>query len=229
MNIFAGMILAELSYLLPAKPSRIRSILPCFSVPLGLYLLSYPRRNPHYAQWSRNLQVLGGVLFPSFAKDFRYWHGIGAQILCATILLSPSLQSVLSHRYLLWLGKVSFTLYLIHVPLMRTVLAWAFAVSPTDVSDTKLLSPQPSELELVLKISGFLVFLFGTAHLWLTGVEPRLDQFTAYLYTLARTWGRSSIYHRQEVPIPKDILDPLLVLEPQDDPRLNAMRRPLVD
>jgi len=49
---------------------------------------------------------------------------VGTQMIIFGIALSTTAQNLLSGRYLLWMGSQSFYVYLIHAPLIRTVLAW---------------------------------------------------------------------------------------------------------
>lgn len=49
---------------------------------------------------------------------------LGASLLIFSILFSPLLRHSLSHHYLVFLGGISFSMYLLHAILMRTVLAW---------------------------------------------------------------------------------------------------------
>ena len=49
------------------------------------------------------------------------WHVIGAGMLMTGLCLSPTLQRVLSCRPLQWLGKISFSLYLVHVPVLLSI------------------------------------------------------------------------------------------------------------
>ena len=49
------------------------------------------------------------------------WHVIGAAMLMTGLFLSPVLQRALSCRPLQWLGKISFSLYLVHVPVLLSV------------------------------------------------------------------------------------------------------------
>jgi peptidoglycan/LPS O-acetylase OafA/YrhL len=53
------------------------------------------------------------------------WHtimiGLGAAAILAAILATPRLQSWMATRPLLWLGRRSYSLYLIHVPLIMTL------------------------------------------------------------------------------------------------------------
>lgn len=51
---------------------------------------------------------------------------IASILLITSILFNPSLQHVLSHRFLVFLGSISFPLYLLHGTFMRTVLTWAY-------------------------------------------------------------------------------------------------------
>lgn len=48
----------------------------------------------------------------------------GASLLIFSILFSPDLRQILSHHRLVFLGSISFSMYLLHATLMRTVLAW---------------------------------------------------------------------------------------------------------
>ncbi len=51
--------------------------------------------------------------------------GLGAAVLLAAILVSPVVQRCLTNRKLLWLGARSYSLYLMHMPLiMLTVIAF---------------------------------------------------------------------------------------------------------
>lgn len=201
MNIFAGMILAELSALLPScRPSRLFSTVSYLLATIGLYLCSYPRRNAHYTLWSRTLMQLGSGIFPTFANDYRYWQGLGAQILCAAILLSPSMQRALSSKYLTSLGRLSFPIYMLHGTLMRTVLAWGLSAHGTWSSTLQTVSSirpafDPSicllgSLMIVVLISSFLGFLLVIANIWSNKIEPYFDKLTTVLYGFAQSWGR---------------------------------------
>jgi peptidoglycan/LPS O-acetylase OafA/YrhL len=41
-----------------------------------------------------------------------------------SLALSPTFQSILRYRVLLWLGEVSLPIYLLHGPLLRSVFMW---------------------------------------------------------------------------------------------------------
>ena len=62
----------------------------------------------------------------------RVYCTIGAFLLITSILFSPALQHLLSNRHLVFLGSISFSMYLLHATMMRTVLAWiVFGLLPS--------------------------------------------------------------------------------------------------
>ena len=52
------------------------------------------------------------------------WLAVGSQMIIFGVAMSTTAQNLLSGRYLLWMGSQGFYVYLIHAPLIRTVLAW---------------------------------------------------------------------------------------------------------
>lgn len=49
---------------------------------------------------------------------------------CCSVLFSPPIRRTLSQEYLVWLGGVRLPLYLLHGPLMRSILAWMLFIYP---------------------------------------------------------------------------------------------------
>ncbi|KAJ5883096.1 uncharacterized protein N7473_009982 [Penicillium subrubescens] len=168
-------------------------------VTVGLYLGSYPRTNADFASWSRRLQILGTWIFSGNAVQNRYWQGIGAQMICSAVLFSPTLRLALSKEYLVWLGKASFPLYLLHGPLMRSILAWMLFIypgTPQGFSESSSRNEQDSEKQRdmrgsepgrpipVLMLAPFFLILFivvrlwqSTVDLWVEGAILRLEAF----------------------------------------------------
>ncbi|KKY17705.1 hypothetical protein UCRPC4_g05338 [Phaeomoniella chlamydospora] len=145
-----GVILAELTYIPTPRffsnfssngcspIRRIPQLIPYLLTPVALTLMSFPSSYAHFAPWSLYLQNLGVHWFPvlnwnEYGQPYytpsidlgRAYPGLGAQLLCACILFSPGLRRVFeTGPWMTWLGSVSMGIYLLHGPLMRSVLAY---------------------------------------------------------------------------------------------------------
>lgn len=204
LNIFAGMILAELSMISTPKPQFVVSkALPYALVVLGLYLCSFPSEYYDQTPWSAQLAAIGRVIFPAAGDMGRFWAGIGAQIVCLGVFLSPSLRSFFSQPYLLSLGSLSYPLYLLHGPLMRSLLTymlylpgavfWQPVLLPDGLPDPEAYIPDPSLLRLCLTIPVFALILLLIVRWWAAHVEPRLGAATDSLEVFARSWGKEPL------------------------------------
>ncbi|KAJ3528758.1 hypothetical protein NM208_g10061 [Fusarium decemcellulare] len=90
----------------------------CFCISLllfGLHLASFPE--------------LGGANTPGFAwlclvsSNSRFWQSIGAALTVATVGNIKAVRRILSCSLLLYFGRISYALYLVHIPLLLT-LGW---------------------------------------------------------------------------------------------------------
>ena len=187
MNIYFGALLAELSHRLPS-PSMTSQRNPFIramtgvALLLGLHVSGYPEVSPEWASWSQNLTQVGHFIFPG--KDYwRYWTSIGAQLIAFAVVISPRMQEVLSHPALVWLGSVSLPLYLIHGPLVRSLLAWMLFgwQKPVsyysqdvngDVTDTWQRRSSPNGWVFCIALPVFLLILLWASHLWTSWVDP---------------------------------------------------------
>ena len=70
------------------------------------------------------MEAAAGLLLPNNLHVL--WHTAGAVCLVRLLIASPHLQGLLGHRPLQWLGRVSFALYLTHLPVMYGFTAWAY-------------------------------------------------------------------------------------------------------
>jgi peptidoglycan/LPS O-acetylase OafA/YrhL len=208
-NVFAGMMLAELTLAdLPRVEHAVIKCVPYLSATLALFLMSFPDEYYDWAPWSRQLHELASVLFPSRVQLGRAWPGIGAQILCYSICFSHSLRQALSQKFLVWLGGVSYSLYLLHGPLMRSVLAWLVFlpmagfgewVTPEDenyvASEGNDYIPLPGWPAFSFILPVFWAFLLLVVHLWSSKVEPKFAAVTIWVENLAlgkKTGGTDS-------------------------------------
>jgi peptidoglycan/LPS O-acetylase OafA/YrhL len=82
------------------------------------------------------LAKLLGLISDLMARDAdRYWHMLGATIVVAATLHWPFAQTILGSRAGRFLGKISFVLYLIQVPIICSLTSWLFlALAPISVS-----------------------------------------------------------------------------------------------
>ncbi|KKZ66941.1 hypothetical protein EMCG_07369 [[Emmonsia] crescens] len=204
INVVAGVILAELSFSpKPNTTSKLATILPYLIAILGLYLCSYPDQYAEQARWSRQLMELGMRIFPHDASLGRVWPSLGAQLLCLAIVRSPSMRRALSRPYLLWMGGLSYPIYLLHGTIIRTCLTWlTFGPSmllgttsdgSSDI-DTPLI-PEPNTVIIVVALPVFFTLLLAIANVWAVNVEPVFERLTGALERFARTWGTGTVVY----------------------------------
>ena len=187
MNIFFGALLAELSNRLPSPSSVLQRnqlvrVVTGITLLLGLHLSGYPEVSPEWTSWSRNLYQIGRFIFPG--QDYwRYWTSVGAQLIALAVAISPRFQEILSHPSLVWLGSVSLPLYLVHGPLVRSLLAWMLFGWQTPITyysededgnrlDHWQQRALPSGWVFCVALPVFLLILLWASHLWTTWIEP---------------------------------------------------------
>ncbi len=187
MNIYFGALLAELSNRLPSpamttQRNPLIRVITGIALFLGLHVSGYPEVSPEWASWSQNLAQIGHFIFPG--KDYwRYWTSVGAQLITLAVVISPRLQDTLAHPAFVWLGSVSLPMYLIHGPLVRSLLAWMLfgwqrpiSYHSQDVNGDLIDSWQqrsfPHSWVFCIALPVFLLILLWASHLWTTWVEP---------------------------------------------------------
>jgi peptidoglycan/LPS O-acetylase OafA/YrhL len=138
---------------------------------VGAYICSLPATQPgDTIPWHPMLR-------PIFGSDSaRYWHEIGAILVVTAVLHSGRLQVWFASQIGRFLGKISFTLYLIHVPIMCTFTAWL------------ALAVRPAGHLAVFLICGPITFIVVMAIAWILsdpidGGAVRLSRATGRLWT----------------------------------------------
>lgn len=177
-NVFCGIILAELNH--SEFPLRFASFSPFFAPPLavcGLLLMSFPSEFQDWTPWSNFLLHWHHKLAPHNAELMRFWPTIGAQILTLSFVMSPHFRRALSRPWLLWLGKISFPLYLLHGSFMRSILAWILfsrqQITEIEEGGKKFMRyPLPGTPTFLVAMPIFFVILFTATHFWAIKVEP---------------------------------------------------------
>lgn len=181
-----------------SRPSIIRRLRPMFVILpwvaaiLGLYLMSYPDRDHEFRPWSWQLTQIGQMIFPHDSHVIGFWPAIGAQVFCFAIFFSPTMKQALSAKPLLYMGTISFPLYLIHGPMMRSILAWmaygpmwlSWKPGPSDSgadpgSPYDVPNVNPALFVFILPI--FWSILWTVVHYWTVKVEPYFGKATKAL------------------------------------------------
>jgi peptidoglycan/LPS O-acetylase OafA/YrhL len=173
--------------------SRFIPILGFLSVAIGLFIASYPESNIERAYWSRSQDwILSAILpkdseFPKFASSF------GFSLLTIGGALLPGYTDILSHRILLWLGKRSFAVYLLHGTLLRWLLTWMVcgtALPPNlQIQQPEGGSPKveyAGNMWLLFCLPVWLGVLYGLAEIWTRYVDTAAERFTTQLVAYIR-------------------------------------------
>ncbi|TGO47928.1 hypothetical protein BCON_0258g00070 [Botryotinia convoluta] len=190
MQFFFGTFLSDLSQ----HPPHIdwlktvtwpRYYLAPSLIVLGLIFASYPEGKPELQAWSQSLYNLSLWIFPNDPDVPRFYSGLGLELIALGIHFSPLCKDFLANKYLLWFGKNSFAVYLIHGTLLRTLLIWMlYGVSmPEDSVDEK-----GETVRGVLHMCGrfrwysmllvWFVILYAMANAWTKWVDPWCGKVT---------------------------------------------------
>jgi peptidoglycan/LPS O-acetylase OafA/YrhL len=195
MAVFSGIIFAELSCNrnLLRKLFEYSPILSPWLLVSGLFMMSYPATNFERAIWSTNLDRFTRLFATRIQMWPRFGSTIGALLFITAIIISPFARRLLSTRFPVWLGSISYSVYLLHTLLMRTVLTWAMcAGTPLLEHDRdwygpwqKVMShPMPGMFRGTISVIIFGLVLGVVAHLWTAKVEPYFARFTDWAMKL---------------------------------------------
>jgi hypothetical protein len=144
---------------------------------------------------------MGSILSPRSSVSFcirtltidnlqRLYSTMGGSLLILSLLLSPQLRHLLSHRYLVFLGGISYALYLLHATLMRSALGYIIYTIPRRTERKVVVVNHKGEqlrIDTVITevwrgwgivrsflFGAWMVGLLGLAHLW----RRRIDTFS---------------------------------------------------
>jgi hypothetical protein len=195
IHFFFGALLCDLSQF-PAYIDWIAArkwpgrVLAPMLITIGLLLASYPESKPEWMPWSNFMLKMAGWIFPSNHPDTpRFYSGIGLTFLALGIHLSDSIKWVLSNKYLLWAGKNSFAVYLLHGTLLRTILVWMLygITAPPDIVHQDGTSTQAPNLQrggplrFCFWLPIWFVVQYWLANLWTMHVDPFCARITQNL------------------------------------------------
>lgn len=101
------------------RSQKVRTIFWCFLTFVALFLLSFPNHDGH--------KSFGYITLCKMLPKYSYFQkrvalqSYGAILLCLSLLHLPRAQRWLSYPVFQYLGRISFSLYLMHGLMMRTL------------------------------------------------------------------------------------------------------------
>lgn len=181
MQFFFGAFMADLQNLEPGTFARLQSTsslpflrrtMSILLLLIGLFIASLPRDHFEWQAWSLTLRDMLAAVIPS-DPDFprfvsRFASGVGLDFIVVGLHLSPWARDVLSNRFFLFLGRMSFAVYLLHNQILRSIMCWAlygFSMPPEGES------LKFSRTRLFILMPCYLAFTYGAAYLWTTYVD----------------------------------------------------------
>jgi hypothetical protein len=214
---YSGIFFAELSYLecvksFAGKHTIVHKAITITLLIIGLFLLSFPNSHPEWAPWFNPIVEFGKVWYPEGSNQFSITLYAGVFFILGSIMLSTSFQWFLVRPVFLWLGKISFPLYLLHGPLLRSFLCWIlyageypkFAEQATpsgSIARVPVNLDLPSGTRLAVCLPIFFAVVLFLSHMWTEKVEPIFASVTKFIEDYAtgkRTFAISATFTNAE-------------------------------
>ena len=197
LQLYWGMMLCD--FMLDEKTQKFlaprvwtRSIASAILIGLGLYLASYPSEHWDWAGWSRQMESLGHVLFPSSSNFRKRFSSLAVNCITLAICLNENIREILCARQFLFFGKNSYAVYMAHGTMLRTVLCWLFyGFSGQPWWERK--NPETGEMEhapylprrstpwMAVSLAIWFPMLYGVANLWTNYVDAWCARVTQRL------------------------------------------------
>ena len=191
-ELFTDMSISGISS--PVSPTFFRrsnplaKILPPLIILVGCIVAGYPEKNNAWATWSYFVNQLGLKVFKAKTEMSRNWGSVGSSLILLGCLYSPHAKAGLSHPYLVWMGKVSYSVFLIHSFLIKSILCWMLywgSTAPTMVDDegsqyTGWL-PHARGPRLAASLLVFFGVLYPLAWAWFVYVESACGKVVSWI------------------------------------------------
>lgn len=104
-------------------PTRKGRLLRWLVILAALYLLSYPDAGAEFTPGFRLLSRLSPRWYPPISK-WMFFQALGALLLVPCVLRSPTLRGLLEGPTAQYLGRISFSFYLVHGPVLHSLGFW---------------------------------------------------------------------------------------------------------
>ena len=158
--------------------------------------MSYPGSFAEAASWSTWLRDFAMHYFPADTHNIidRTYGSLGGILLIAGIIISPHARWALSRPSFLWLGKVSFAIYLLHGMFIRSVFAWILHLGQSkeaiidhdpwgrEIRDERYPLPGYGQRAIATVVMGISVAV--ASHFWNLKCEPIFAKITTTLEAL---------------------------------------------
>lgn len=178
-TFIGGMVLSELD-LLSSSNFRLTEkswaglVLRRVLLLVALYLMSYPDTNAAFTPGFRTLAAWAPKYYHPLGK-WMFWHSIGALILLPCILRSPLLRRMLETRIPQYLGKISFSFYLVHGPVLHSLGFWIMPSLFDRLGKARGLAiGWPLFLAVSLELANL---WYRSVDVWSVGVGKRVEQY----------------------------------------------------
>jgi peptidoglycan/LPS O-acetylase OafA/YrhL len=164
----------------------------------SLFIMSYPGSFAESASWSSHMLIFAKAYFPAEALHAieRMYGSIGGVLLIQGIIVSPHARWLLSRPPMLWLGKVSFAVYLLHGMFLRTIFAWLLHIGTSMQTFTepngqgKFYAVErlslPGLLQRAMATVVTIVCIGLASHVWNAKLEPIFARITNRLEKTVR-------------------------------------------
>lgn len=168
--------------------ARLRSrYLPALMISAGLVFGTVPIASTRY---QFNL--------PLFSADsaFAFVHIVGAVLLLTGIVLAPSVQRFLVRRPFQFLGRISFSLYLLHVLVLGSLSSYLFS---------NLILHHSYKVSFVVMFVPSLVLIILISHFYTNWIDDAAVRYSGVWYR--RFIGRA--HTREQAAPPESLSEPL--------------------
>jgi len=193
MQFFFGVFLADLQNLDAGSFTKlqswsvgpVRGAMSIFFLVVGLYIASLPDKHHDWQPWSLALHNFLASILPAEPDFPRFSSGIGLDLIAIGLHLSPMARTILSNKFFLWLGRMSFAVYLLHNQLLRSVLCWmVYGFTLPKEGEPLLTFTSAPKLFAVLPI--YVGLVYGSAHLWTTHVDAWCARMSEHIVNIVK-------------------------------------------